>query len=151
MLLVKVTYILKLPTAVDCLWGEWGEWPPCPDECGIQEIMRYRTMYEHRNGGQPCEGIGQESKLCNAWVDAKSDLLTCKAKFEEMELINQTQSQEFSKQADKITEMETEIADLQQQLNNTEPGNLKLAKQHFLKTGFFFTDFSAQQLDLPVY
>ena len=90
-------------------------------------------MYEHRYGGQPCEGSGQESKLCNAWVDAKSDLLTCKAKFEEMELINQTQSQEFSKQADKITEMETEIADLQQQLNNTKQGNLKLTTQYFLK------------------
>ena len=50
-----------------------------------------------------------------------------------MELLNQTLSQEFSKQEDKITEMETEIADLQQQLNNTEPGNLKLTMQYLLK------------------
>ena len=94
-------------------------------------------MYEHRHGGQPCEGSGQESKSCNAWVDAESDLLTCKANFEnctkEMELLNQTQSQEFSKQEDKIAEMETEIADLQKQLNNTEPGNLKSTMQYLLK------------------
>ena len=94
-------------------------------------------MYEHRHGGQPCEGSGQESKSCNAWLDAESDVLTCKANFEnctkEMELLNQTQSQELSKQEDKITEMETEIADLQQQLNNTEQGNLKLTTQCFLK------------------
>ena len=43
-----------------------------------------------------------------------------------MEQLKQTNSQEFGKKEDKISEMETEIAELKQQLNNTEQGNLKL-------------------------
>ena len=85
--------------------------------------MRYRTIIEHRNGGQPCEGSGQESKSCNSWVDTTNDLLTCEAKFE-----NCTNEME-----DKISEMETEIAELKQQLNNTEQGNQKLIMQNFLQ------------------
>ena len=43
-----------------------------------------------------------------------------------MEQLKQTNSQEFGKKEDKISEMETEIAELKQQLNNTEQGNLIL-------------------------
>ena len=39
-------------------------------------------MYEHRHGGLPCEGSGQETEECNAWLDTKSDLIVCQAKSE---------------------------------------------------------------------
>ena len=39
-------------------------------------------MYEHRHGGLPCEGSGQETEECNAWLDTKSDLLACQTKSE---------------------------------------------------------------------
>ena len=87
-----------LCTAVDCAWGQWGDWPECPDACGIQQILRHRTMDEHRHGGLACEGSGQESKTCNAWLETKNDLLTCEAESEkkskasaiEMDTLQQT-------------------------------------------------------------
>ena len=97
-------------TAVDCEWGEWGDWPECPDACGIQQIMRYRTMNEHRHGGLACEGSGQESKTCNAWLETKNDLLTCEAENEEKSKANaidmETLQQTLKRREEQIINLE---------------------------------------------
>ena len=86
--------------------------------------MRYRTNYEHRHGGQPCDGSGQESKSCNAWVDTKSDLLTCETKFEKYKRDKQAEEEEFVQVYSGCMEtnirLHNEKEKLIQQLNNNE-------------------------------
>jgi len=52
--------------AVDCVWGTWSSWTPCPVTCGGGSHMRSRQVEQiAMNGGRSCkEGAGRETGRC---------------------------------------------------------------------------------------
>ena len=53
--------------AVDCVWGEYGDWSSCSDTCGGGSRTRTRSeATPASNGGDPCTGSATETETCNA-------------------------------------------------------------------------------------
>jgi len=48
----------------DCGWEPWSEWGPCPVTCGGATLTRVRAKQHEDNGGQPCLGAGNQTKIC---------------------------------------------------------------------------------------
>jgi len=54
------------PCAVNCEWAPWGEWTPCPEDCGNVHQFRHRDIEtQAANGGDSCVGQGTENKTCD--------------------------------------------------------------------------------------
>ena len=52
--------------AVDCAWGEYGEWSTCTAACGGGTKIRTRPKTTPAsNGGAPCTGSATETETCN--------------------------------------------------------------------------------------
>ena len=123
--------------AVNCEWGTWEDWPPCTDECGIHERKRFRTMYEHRHGGLPCEGSGHETEECNAWLDTKTDLLACQAKSENLTTevarlkpILTLAGSQLSECNGMIANKNAQILDLQQKIDQMKKWMMRNEESH---------------------
>lgn len=48
------------------MWEQWGEWGPCPEECGNVHQERHRDIAtQPQHGGEMCQGVGTEKKPCD--------------------------------------------------------------------------------------
>jgi len=72
----------------DCEWSQWTEWSHCSASCagGQQERSRHHIQ-EADEKGDPCKGLGNETRLCNNfdcagceytdWTDWDSCTVSC--------------------------------------------------------------------------
>lgn len=68
---------------VDCVWGEWEEWPACPSGCpiggGLQQKTRTRKWsIEASCNGIKCEGVDFEKEDCSREEEVLKILETIK-------------------------------------------------------------------------
>jgi len=54
----------KKPCPDECVWGEWGPWSVCPEECGTQNKTRSRELEVPQTEGK-CKGKKEETDFCN--------------------------------------------------------------------------------------
>ena len=58
---------LSYVDAVDCVWGEYGDWSTCSVTCGGGSRTRIRPeATPASNGGTTCTGSATETENCNA-------------------------------------------------------------------------------------
>jgi len=51
--------------AVDCKWGDWGDWEGCSKSCGVGASSRYRTKAQVKNMyGKECVGDNFQTEKC---------------------------------------------------------------------------------------
>ena len=73
LLLVRLFSYIK---AVDCVWGEYGEWSTCSATCGGGTKTRTRPeATPASNGGAPCTGSATETGACNPDACPGSNIL----------------------------------------------------------------------------
>ena len=79
-------------SAVDCTWGDWGEWSACPNKCGISKKMRSREKNEHECGGIPCQGNSVAYKNCDRFAElmiendkVQENLSKCSSDYERLD------------------------------------------------------------------
>ncbi|VDI26618.1 Hypothetical predicted protein, partial [Mytilus galloprovincialis] len=53
------------PCPVDGQWSLWSQWADCTVSCGGGTARRYRFCTPSANGGEDCEGLGEELMECN--------------------------------------------------------------------------------------
>ena len=62
--------------AVDCVWGDYGEWSTCTATCGGGTRTRKRPeATPASNGGDPCIGSTTETEDCNLEACPGSNIL----------------------------------------------------------------------------
>merc|ERR1712029_572927 len=67
------------PCPIDCVWGNWGDWNPCPSGCkdgtDVQEKTRVRVMkVEAAHGGKQCVGDKFDAMKCTQVEELKEKI-----------------------------------------------------------------------------
>lgn len=59
------SYLYRIYFLVDGQWSLWSQWADCTVICGGGTARRYRFCTPSANGGEDCEGHGEELMECN--------------------------------------------------------------------------------------
>ena len=72
-------------TAINCVWGVWGEFGECSTDCGdgIRERHRVRAIVA-QHGGDECDGQTVDDKSCNLLEEARLEAAQQKIKIADL-------------------------------------------------------------------
>ena len=63
--------------AVDCVWGDWGNWNQCSGTCGEGTKTRSRAKTpEAGNGGTDCVGSSSDERICSNTITCPGNIKT---------------------------------------------------------------------------
>ena len=72
-------------SAINCVWGVWGEFGECSTDCGdgIRERHRVRAIVA-QHGGDECDGQTVDDKSCNLLEEARLEAAQQKIKIADL-------------------------------------------------------------------